>query len=131
MQLKEILYFLWTGFYGHIIIYLKQSLFQGQDILKSPWEYLKNAKFVASASILLFVGLGSWFFDAIIRQTFHLSEMYAYSTLISTPISVTIMFIVLWLSEKHLGDKINWTWCIIWLVGTAITMIASSMMIKR
>jgi len=131
MNLISWLYFIWSGFYGHIINYLKQGLFQGKEVFESPLDYLKDSRFVIAASSLLAVSFGTWFFDAYIRQKLHLSEMYAYSSLITAPISVITTLIVLKLSEQYLADKIVWWATILWAVGVVLSMVGATFMLRR
>lgn len=131
MNLKEFLYFAWVGFYGRIMTYLKQHLFQGQDILRFPLRYLKDLRFMLASSTLLFLSFGTWIIDAIIRQKLHLSEMYGYASLISTPFSIIATLLALKLSEEYLADKIQWWAVAIWIIGIALSMIGASYMIKR
>lgn len=131
MNASDFIYFVWQGFYGHVIIYLKQGLFQGQNILKNPLQYLRNLRFVGFASSLLLVSLASWLLDGIIRQKLKISETYAYSALISAPATAITVLAILYLSERNLADKINWVGALVWAVGLALSMIGGSMLLRR
>ena len=131
MNILQALYFLWMGGYGHILNFLKQALFQGKDVFGSPLLYLKQGWFMASASSLLIIGLGTWFFDAYIRQKLHLSQIYGYSSLISAPISIVTLLVILKLSEQHLSDKVVWWAAFIWAVGIGISMVGAGFLIRQ
>ena len=108
MSIFIILFYVWSGMLGHIINYMKQVLFQGKDVLASPWEHLRDLRFTFSFLAVMGVAQGTWLLDALVRQKLKLSQTYGFASLISAPISVAVMMYTLWLSEKHLSDKVVW-----------------------
>lgn len=123
MNVLVILFYIWCGVQVYIVNYIKQLLFQGKDVLKSPWEYLKNLRFVFSFLAIMGIAQGTWLVDALVRQKLKLSETYGLMNLISIPVSVTIMLTTLWLSERHLSDRIVWWAAGLVVVGTLLGMI--------
>lgn len=116
MNIFVVLFYVWTGMLGHIVNYMKQVLFQGKDVLASPWEHLRDLRFSLTFLGVMGVTQGTWLLDALVRQKLKLSQTYGYASLISTPISAAVMMCTLWLSERHLSDHINW-----WAVGLMVT----------
>jgi len=116
----------WAGMLGHIVNYMKQVLFQGKDVLASPWEHLRDARFTFSFLAIMGIAQGTWLLDALVRQKLKLSQTYGYASLISAPISVTVMLFSLWLSERKLSDNIVWWAAGLMAVGTLLTMIGGA-----
>jgi len=116
MNILIILFYVWTGMLGHVVNYMKQVLFQGKDVLASPWEQLKDLRFTLPLLGVMCVTQGTWLLDALVRQKLKFSQTYGYASLISTPISAAVMMYTLWLSERHLSDHINW-----WAVSLMVT----------
>lgn len=131
MKLTYIAIFIWLGIYGHLAIYIKQKVFQGQSVQTDPLKYATNLPFLISVLFLLGLGLSSWIFDALLRQNYQLSEINAYRTMIVTPISFIARLFFLWLSEQTLGDKINWNSAIIWIIGIIIATFGAKGLIDK
>lgn len=127
MDLLQFLFFVWNGFYGHIVNAIKQVLFKDSV----GWSNLRDVKWVASIIGLAVVAQGSWLLDGIIRQRLKLSEMYGYSSLISAPISAVTLIVILKYSEQNLADKINWVGVSVWIVGLILSMIGSQWMMSK
>ena len=125
MKLIQILAFIWLGMYGHIAIYLKQRMFQGEAVHLRPMDYLTDPKFAIPAFLLISIGLGSWIIDAFLRQKFQLSEMTALGTILKQPVGLMAKLFVLWLSERTLADKLNYRSLLIWIIGTLIAIYGS------
>lgn len=131
MNISQIAVFIWLGLYGHILIYLKQRTFQGQDIQNNLLKYATDIPFLLSVLFILSIGISSWGFDALLRQRFKLSEMTAYKNLIVGPISLLARIFILWLSERTLADKINWNAALVLFIGTIISMWGSRGLINQ
>ncbi len=127
MDIIHFLFFVWSGFYSHIVNALKQILFKD----KIGWNSLRDIKWVASITGLAVVAQGSWVVDGLIRQRLKLSEMYGYTSLISAPISAITLIAVLKYSEQNLADKINWVGVLVWIVGLILSMIGSQWMMSK
>lgn len=123
MSFWIILFYVWTGMQVYVVNYIKQSLFQGKDVLKTPWDYVKNIRFILSFMGIMGIAQGSWLLDALVRQKLKLSETYGYTALITAPVSVVVMLTTLWLSERHLSDKIVWWAAGLLVFGTMLSMI--------
>ena len=130
MNFFIIIFFVWMGFYGQIMNYLKQSLFQGKDIASNPQLYLKNTGFMVSALALAVFAQGVWIVEVLIRQKLKLSSNMAYTVLISAPIAAVMQVVVLWLSEKYLADSVNWWGAGILAIGTILSMIGGAYLLK-
>ena len=130
MNFFIIIFFVWMGFYGQIMNYLKQSLFQGKDITSNPQLYLKNTGFMVSALALAVFAQGVWIVEVLIRQKLKLSSNMAYTVLISAPIAAVMQVVVLWLSEKYLADSVNWWGAGILAIGTILSMIGGAYLLK-
>jgi len=126
MNLFVLLFYIWNGMCGYIIIYLKQVLFQGKDVFQSPLKHFKNLRFTFSVLAVLGVAQGTWLLDAFIRQEMKLSETYGYISLVSAPISVIVMLFTLWLSQKNLSDNVVWWAAGLMALGTLFTMIGGA-----
>lgn len=123
MNVLIILFYIWTGVQVYAINYMKQLLFQGKDVLGSPWEYLGNSRFTFSFLAIMGIAQGTWLLDALVRQKLKLSQTYGFASLISVPVSMSVMMYTLWLSERHLSDKIVWWAAGLVAIGTLLTMI--------
>ena len=123
MNVLIILFYIWTGVQVYAINYMKQLLFQGKDVLGSPWEYLGNFRFTFSFLAIMGIAQGTWLLDALVRQKLKLSQTYGFASLISVPVSMSVMMYTLWLSERHLSDKIVWWAAGLVAIGTLLTMI--------
>ena len=130
MNVFVIIFFIWMGFYGQIMNYLKQSLFQGKDITNNPQLYLKDTGFLMSTLALAVFAQGVWVVEVLIRQKLKLSSATAYTVLISAPIAAIMQIVVLWLSEKYLADSINWWGAGILAIGTILSMIGGMYLLK-
>lgn len=130
MNFFVLIFFIWMGFYGQIMNYLKQALFQGKDIAHNPQLYLKDTRFLMSALALAVFAQGVWIIEVLIRQKLKLSSTMAYSVLISAPIAAVMQLVVLWLSEKYLADSINWWGAGILATGTILSMIGGRFLLK-
>lgn len=126
MNIFIILFYVWTGMLQHIVNYMKQVLFQGKDVLASPWTYLNDRRFIFSLLGIMGLAQGTWLLDGLVRQKLKLSQTLGLSSLISTPISVAMMMCTLWLSERHLSDKIVWWAAGLVALGTILTMIGGA-----
>jgi len=126
MNIFIILFYIWTGMLGHIVNYMKQVLFQGKDVLVSPWEQLRDLRFTLTLLGVMGIAQGTWLLDALVRQKLKFSQTYGYASLISAPISVTMMMYTLWLSEKHLSDEIVWWAAGLVALGTMLVMIGGA-----
>jgi len=126
MNIFIILFYVWTGMVGHIINYMKQVLFQGKDVLASPWSHLRDTQFIFSFLTVMGVAQGTWLLDALVRQKLKLSQTLGLASLISAPISVSVMMYTLWLSERNLSDKVVWWAAGLVAVGTLLTMIGGA-----
>ena len=107
--------------------FLKQTLFQGQDLS----EKMKSIKWVASVAGLAVIAQGTWVIDGVFRQRLKISEMYGYSSLISAPISAITLIVILKYSEQNLSDKVNWVGVSVWIVGVILSMIGSQWMMSK
>lgn len=123
MNVLVILFYIWCGMQVYVVNYIKQILFQGKNVLDSPWKYLGDIRFMASFLVIMGVAQGTWLVDALVRQKLKLSETYGFMNLISIPISVIIMLTTLWLSEKHLSDNVVWWAVILVIIGTILSMV--------
>lgn len=129
MNILVILFYIWVGIYWYAILYLKQVLFQGKDAFESPLKYLKDFRFVFSVLAVMLVAQVTWLLDAWVREKLKLSQTYALTSLIVAPISAIVMFTTLWLSEKHLGDKVIWWAAILIIIGTALNTIGGAFLL--
>ncbi len=130
MNILIILFYVWCGMMGHITNYMKQVLFQGKNVLASPWSHLRNLRFMFSFLGIMGIAQGTWLLDALVRQKLKLSQTYGYASLISAPISVTVMLFSLWLSEKNLSDNIVWWAAGLMALGTLFTMIGGAYLLS-
>jgi len=127
VDLLLFVFFVWAGIYAHIMNFLKQTLFQGQNLS----EKIKSIKWVASVAGLAVMAQGTWVIDGILRQRLKISEMYGYSSLISAPISAITLIVILKYSEQNLSDKVNWVGVSVWIVGLILSMIGSQWMMNK
>lgn len=129
MNLLEIIFFIWAGFYGQFVNFLKQVLMQDKAVFENPLEHIKDLKFILPLLTVMGVAQLTWLYDAYIRERLKLSQTYAFTALISAPISVISMLTVMWLSEKFLADKIVW-WAVgLVALGTLLSMIGGAYML--
>ena len=126
MNILIVLFYVWTGMLGHLVNYMKQVLFQGKDVLASPWEQLKDLRFTLTLLGVMGVTQGTWLLDALVRQKLKFSQTYGYTSLISAPISVVTMMCTLWLGEKYLSDKVVWWAAGLVGIGTLLSMIGGA-----
>ncbi len=126
MNILIILFYIWTGMLGYIVTYIKQVLFQGKDVLASPWAHLRDLRFTFTLLGIMGITQGTWLLDALVRQKLKLSQTYGYGSLISAPISVTVMLLSLWLSEKHLSDNVVWWAAGLMALGSLLSMIGGA-----
>lgn len=130
MNILEVIFFIWAGFFGQFVNFLKQTLMQDKTVFESPWEHIKDLRFTLPFLAIMGVAQLTWLFDAYIRERLKLSQTYAFTALISAPISVVSMLVVLWLSEKMLADKIVWWAAGLVALGTLLSMIGSAYMLS-
>lgn len=130
MNFFVLIFFIWMGFYGQIMNYLKQALFQGKDITRNPQLYFKDTRFMMSALGLAVFAQGVWIVEVLIRQKLKLSSTTAYTVLITAPIAAIMQVFVLWLSERYLSDSINWWGAGFLAIGTILSMIGGSFLLK-
>lgn len=124
-----LLFYIWVGIYWYAILYLKQLLFQGKDVFESPLKYLKDLRFVIVVLAVMGIAQATWLLDAWVREKLKLSQTYALTSLIVAPISAVVMFTTLWLSERHLGDKVVWWAAILIIVGTALNTVGGAFLL--
>jgi di/tricarboxylate transporter len=103
---------------------------QDKTVFESPWEHIKDLRFTLPFLAIMGVAQLTWLFDAYIRERLKLSQTYAFTALISAPISVVSMLVVLWLSEKLLADKIVWWAAGLVALGTLLSMIGAAYMLS-
>jgi len=117
-----------------VFAYIKQTVFQGRafaltDIL-NPLTYLKNPIFGLQVFLVAGLAFLAFLLEGYLRQHFKLTEVYAWSSLVTIPISLVVTLGTFALSEKYLLDKINWQGAIIWAIGLAVTGYGATILLK-
>lgn len=116
----SLLLFVVVGAYYPVMSYLKQTVFQGHADYFHPMTYLKDPMLAVAPVVLLAIGLGGWGLEAYLRTKLQFSQMYAWSAIIATPVTIAVTLFTFWLSEKYLMDKINWWAALICVIGVAV-----------
>jgi len=117
-----------------ILHFFKQAIFQGRDLsvlmLLDPRTYLNNPIFAVQLFVILAIALFGWILEGYLRQYLKLSQMYAWSTLVTIPLSVFVTLLTLYFSERSLAEAVNWNAAVIWVVGYSIAAYGASILVK-
>ena len=130
MNFLVYLFFVFLGLYGPIVSVLKQAIFQGQDIVSSPWTYLSNPRFMVSVTLLAVFAQAVWVLEGVARQKISYSNMFGYSSLIIAPVNAVANLFALWISEQYLRDKIVWWAAVLVILGNCLGMIGGTYLLK-
>ena len=124
------LFFVFLGLYGPIVSILKQAIFQGQDVVSSPWVYLGNPRFMVSVTLLAGFAQAVWILEGVARQKISYSNMFGYGSLIIAPVNAIANLITLWVSEQYLRDKVVWWAALLVILGNCLGMIGGTYLLK-
>ena len=134
ISLALILILLYSGCVFPMLFYYKQTVFQGKDLtltmLLNPRTYVENPILGMQIFVILSIALFSWFLDGYLRQYLKISQIYAWSTLISAPLNMAMTILILYLSQRNLADMVNWNAAFIWVIGYAISVYGATLLIK-
>ena len=99
-------------------------------MLLDPRTYLDNPIFAVQLFVILAIALFGWILEGYLRQYLKLSQMYAWSTLVTIPLSVFVTLLTLYFSERSLAEAVNWNAAVIWVVGYSIAAYGASILVK-